>query len=287
MGIGGSSVHIVADIGINHNGDIAIAKKLIDLAKLVGCDAVKFQKRTIDLVYSSEELAKPRENPFGPTNGDLKRGLEFSRAEYDEIDSYCSDLGIDWYASVWDIGSIDFMMAYDPSYIKIPSPCVMDTSLLTSCISTGKPLLASTGMCNIARILYLADFILMNSGNLACLYHCTSTYPTEISELNLKGIETMKRLLPGVNIGFSGHERGVFTTVMAVVMGAVSVERHITLDRAMWGSDQAASLESAGISRLVRDIRDYEKALGDGEIVIYDSELPIIEKLRRVDDFEV
>ena len=273
--------YIVAEVGINHNGDIEIAKKLMEVAKNAGCDAVKFQKRTIEVVYSPEELARPRENPFGTTNGDLKRGLEFGKREYDEIDFFAKELDIPWYASPWDEESVDFLMQYDIPYIKIASACATDRDLLKHCVNTGKPLLIATGMCDLPLIRRIVDYVLSIDGQIACLYHCTSTYPSKPVELNLLGIQTLKNEFPEIPIGYSGHETGVPPSVMAAVLGAASVERHITLDRAMWGSDQAASLEPRGMQLLIRDIRLWEEARGDGAIHIYESELPIEKKLRR------
>ena len=277
--------YIVGEIGINHNGNMGMVRKLMDVAHAAGCDAVKFQKRTIDIVYSPEELAKPRESVFGATNGDLKRGLELGRAEYDEIDSYAKTLGIDWYASPWDELSVAFLMKYSIPYIKVASPCVTDKELLCYCVATGKPLLLSTGMCDLQLIHRIVQHTRSIGGRIACLYHCTSTYPGMPEELNLRGIETLHREFPDIPIGYSGHEPGLSTSVMAAVLGAASVERHITLDRSMPGSDQAASLEPAGLHRLVRDIRLWERARGDGTIRVYDSEVPVRQKLRRRDSF--
>lgn len=279
--ISSNSCYIVGEIGINHNGSIETTKSLIDAAKQAGCDAVKFQKRTVDVVYSKEELARARENPFGTTNGDLKRGLEFSKAQYDEIDRYCRELQIEWYASPWDEGAVDFLMNFDIPYLKLASASVTDRNLLLHCVATRKPLLVSTGMCDLPLIHKVVDTVQGAGGTIACLYHCTSTYPAKIEELNLAGIQTLQREFPNIPVGYSGHEAGMVTSVLAAAMGAVSVERHITLDRAMWGSDQAASLEIAGLKRMVRDIRVFEAARGDGFIRIYDSEKPIAEKLRR------
>jgi len=264
--------YIVAEIGINHNGQIESVKQLINMARGTGCNAVKFQKRTVEVVYSPEELARPRESPFGATNGDLKRGLEFGKTEYDEIDRYCREVGIDWFASPWDEESVDFLMRYEVPYIKIASPCATDRDLLRYCVSTGKPLLISTGMCDLALVRQIVETVIGWGGEIACLNHCISTYPALVDELNLLGIQTLQREFPDIPVGYSGHEVGVATTLMAVVLGATSVERHITLDRAMWGSDQAASLEASGLTRLVRDIRVWEKARGDGVIRISEGE---------------
>ena len=271
--------YIIAETGINHNGDLEIAKRLVDAAVESGCNAVKFQKRTIDIVYSAEELAKPRENPFGPTNGDLKRGLEFNYEQYSEIDKYCKEKGIDWLASCWDEASVDFIAQFDPPCFKVASASLTDDKLLKHHRTYRKPIILSTGMSDMKLIEHAVK--VLGEKDLIIL-HCTSTYPSKPSELNLRGIKTLKEKFPSIPIGYSGHEVGLSTTVAAVVLGACLVERHITLDRAMWGSDQAASVEPQGFKQLVRDIRTIEQALGDGTIKIYDSEIPIINKLRRV-----
>ncbi len=279
--IDGDQCYITAEIGINHNGDLNIARKLILAAVGVGCDAVKFQKRTVDVVYTPDELARSRENPFGPTNGDLKRGLEFSKDEYDEIDGYCREHGIDWYASPWDEGSVDFLMQYDCPYIKIASASATDKDLLRYCVATGRPLLISTGMCDADMVRRIVHTVLDWGGEIACLYHCVSTYPANENELNLLAIKTLMDEFPELSIGYSGHEVALAPTLMAAVLGAAAVERHITLGRAMWGSDHAASVEPHGLARLVRDIRAWEAARGDGVKRIFDAELPVAEKLRR------
>ncbi|MFH1594007.1 MAG: N-acetylneuraminate synthase family protein [Candidatus Omnitrophota bacterium] len=272
------SCYVIAEIGINHNGSVDIAKKLIDVALNSGCDAVKFQKRTVETVYSQEELSKPRENPFGPTNGDLKRGLEFDLKKYKEIDRYCKERGIDWFASSWDEASVDFISQFDPPCYKIASATLTDESLLRYHKEKGKPMILSTGMSD-AKMIERAVNIL-GTDNLIIM-HCTSTYPSKSEELNLRGIVTLREEYD-VPIGYSGHEVGLYTTFAAAVLGASCVERHITLDRSMWGSDQAASVEPQGLVRLVTDIRNWETAKGDGDIKIYDSEIPIIKKLRRM-----
>ena len=275
----GYPVYIIAEIGINHNGDINIAKKLIDAAALAGCDAVKFQKRTIEIVYTPEELAKPRENPFGPTNGDLKRGLEFGHDQYAALDKYCREKGIAWFASCWDEGSVDFIEKFNPPCYKIASPSLTDDNLLKYHRKFGKPLILSTGMSDMPLIEHAVEVLGKHD---LILLHCTSTYPCKVEELNLKGIITLRERFPEIPIGYSGHEVGLSTSLAAACLGACVIERHITLDRAMWGSDQAASIEPQGFMRLVRDIRTVEAAMGDGDIKIYDSEKPIISKLRRV-----
>ncbi len=269
--------YVIAEIGINHNGSIDIARNLIDAAVEAGCDAVKFQKRTVELVYTPEELAKPRENPFGPTNGDLKRGLEFGIKEYKEIARYCQGK-IDWFVSCWDTKSVDLMEEFNLPCYKIASACITDDELLRRHRKTGKPIILSTGMSDIKIIEHAVS--VLGTDNLIIM-HCTSTYPSKSEELNLRGITTLrdKYNLP---IGYSGHEVGLFTSFAAVVLGACVVERHITLDRAMWGSDQAASVEPKGFKTLVDNIRNWEIAKGDGQIKIYESEIPIMKKLRKV-----
>jgi N-acetylneuraminate synthase len=274
----GHPAYIIAEIGINHNGSVELAKKLVDVAVESGCDAVKFQKRTVEVVYSAEELAKPRENPFGLTNGDLKRGLEFGKAEYKEIDTYCREKGIPWIASCWDEASVDFIEQFAPPFYKIASASLTDDNLLRHYRKYGRPIILSTGMSDVKLIEHAVE--VLGTDDLILL-HCTSTYPSKPSELNLAGVTTLRERF-GIPVGYSGHEVGLATSVAAAVLGACVVERHITLDRSMWGSDQAASVEPQGISRMVRDIRTIEVALGDGDIKIYDSEKPIISKLRRV-----
>lgn len=274
----GKPCFIIAEIGINHNGSVALAKKMIDIAVTTGCDAVKFQKRTIDVVYSKEELAKERNSVFGTTNGDLKRGLEFGYEEYKDIDAYCKERGILWFASCWDEGSVDFIDQFDVPCYKIASASLTDDNLLKHTRSKGKPILLSTGMSTLEEIRHAVE--VLGSENLI-IYHCTSTYPSNAEETNLRAIEAFKKEF-GCPIGYSGHERGVTPSVLAVALGANSVERHITLDRTNWGSDQAASLEMAGLSHMVRDIRQVPALLGDGVKVVYPRELPIIDKLRRV-----
>ena len=269
---------IIAEIGINHNGSVALAKKMIDIAVTTGCDAVKFQKRTVDIVYTKEELSKERKSVFGNTNGDLKRGLEFGEKEYKEIDEYCKKKGILWFASCWDEASVDFMEKFNIPCYKIASASLTDDNLLKYTKSKGKPILLSTGMSTMEEIKHAVS--ILGEDNLI-IYHCTSTYPTNTEEMNLRVIETFKKEF-SCPIGYSGHERGVTPSVIATVLGANSVERHITDDRTNWGSDQAASLETAGLYHMVRDIRQVPILLGDGVKVVYDRERPIIEKLRRV-----
>jgi len=269
---------IIAEIGINHNGDIDLAKRLISVAVAAGCDAVKFQKRTIDVVFTPEELAKPRENPFGPTNGDLKYGLEFDQEDYEQIDAFCKSIRMRWFASPWDEASVDFLEQFAPPVYKIASASLTDDNLLRHLRKTGKPLIVSTGMSTYAEIDHAVEVLGKQD---LILMHATSTYPANYDELNLRAIPTMATRY-GVPIGYSGHETGIPTSVCAAALGACCVERHITMDRAMWGSDQAASLEPNGISRVVRDIRLWEQAKGDGVKRVYEREVPVIKKLRRV-----
>ena len=274
----GCPCFIIAEIGINHNGSVNLAKKMIDIAVTTGCDAVKFQKRTVDIVYTKEELAKERKSVFGNTNGDLKRGLEFGEEEYREIDEYCKKKGIMWFASCWDENSVDFMEKFDIPCYKIASASLTDDNLLKYTRSKGKPIMLSTGMSTMEQIRHAVS--VLGEDNLIIL-HCTSTYPSNSEETNLRVIETFRKEF-SCPIGYSGHERGVTPSVLAAALGAAVVERHITTDRTNWGSDQAASLEMAGLYHLVRDIRQTPDLLGDGIKVVYPREIPIIEKLRRV-----
>ena len=274
----GRPCFIIAEVGINHNGNIKLAKELIDMAITTGCDAVKFQKRTIDVVYTKEELEKDRSSVFGTTNGDLKRGLEFDFDAYTQISDYCKKRGIIWFASCWDEESVDFIEKFDPPCYKIASASLTDDNLLRHTKSQNKPILLSTGMSSMEQIEHAVE--ILGTENLV-IYHCVSTYPSEHSEMNLKAIQTFKDKFD-CPIGFSGHERGVTPSVIAAVLGADSVERHITTDRTLWGSDHAASLEPNGLFRMVRDIRQIPILMGDGAKKVYDSELPIISKLRRI-----
>jgi N-acetylneuraminate synthase len=268
---------VVAEIGINHNGDIGIAKKLIDAAVVAGVDAVKFQKRTVDVVYTQEELARPRENPFGSTNGDLKRGLELNKDQYAEVDRYCKEKNIVWFASCWDEQSVDFIDQFDVPCYKIASASLTDSELLKHTRSKGKPIILSTGMSTPEEVDRAIE--ILGRDNLILL-HTISTYPAELEELNLNTIVTLKQRY-GLPVGYSGHEVGLSPSVMAAVLGSCMIERHITLDRAMWGSDHSASIEPKGLELLVRDVRVWEKVKGDGVKKLYESEVPVKQKLRR------
>ena len=274
----GESCFIVAEIGINHNGDVSVVRKLISAALLAGCDAVKFQKRTIDVVYTSKELDKPRESPFGTTNRDLKQGLEFGYEEYKIIDEYCKSHNILWFTSCWDEASVDFAEQFDPPCYKIASASLTDDNLLRYHRQYKRPILLSTGMSTLEQIDHAVE--VLGTDGLVIL-HCTSTYPSNVEELNLKAIPMLKERYK-VPVGYSGHEVGLNTTVAASVLGACMIERHITLNRAMWGSDQAASVEPHGFAKLVRDIHVIENAMGDGIKRVYESEVPIKQKLRRI-----
>lgn len=278
-----SKPFIVAEIGINHNGDVNIAKQLIDGAIVHGCDAVKFQKRTVDVVYTAEELARPRENPFGPTNGHLKRGLEFGKEEYDEIDRYCKTKGIMWFASPWDEASVDFLEQYNLPCYKIASACNLDKDLMAHVKSKGRPIMVSVGMTDDKRIEKIVKFL--GEENLVIL-HCTSTYPGKDHELHLTNIPRLIKKYPKAYIGYSGHEVGVYSSLVAAALGACVVERHITLDRAMWGTDQAASLELYGLGRLTAQLRDLPIYFGEPVKVVLESEKPIEAKLRRKNTLE-
>lgn len=272
---------VIAEIGINHNGDIETAKKLIDVSVEAGAQAVKFQKRTVEVVYSTDELLKPRDSIFGKTNGDLKRGLEFGKKEYDIIDKYCKEKNILWTASCWDQDSLEFIMNYEPKFLKIASASLTDSTLLIKHKNKNLPTILSTGMSTMEQIEKAVN--ILDRKNLILL-HCTSSYPCKIEELNLKTINTLIEKF-SLLVGYSGHEVGLATTVSAVALGSCVIERHITLDRSMWGSDQSASVEPIGFKKLVNNIRATEMALGDGIKIVYQTEKDIIKKLRRVSDF--
>src|SRR3984885_6726478 len=244
----GQPAYVAAEIGINHNGDLDLAKRLISVAVAAGCDAVKFQKRTVEIVYTAEELAKPRESPFGTTNGDLKRALEFGLDEFREIDAYCKAVKMPWFASCWDESSVDLISQFDVPCFKIASASLTDDNLLRHTRATGKPLIASTGMSTLAEVDHALE--VLGRENLVLMHTC-STYPSQYSELNLRVIPALKERY-GLPVGYSGHETGIPSTVAAVALGACCVERHITMDRAMWGSDQASLVEPNGMSRVVR-----------------------------------
>lgn len=268
---------IVAEIGINHNGDIQMAKRLIRVAVACGCDAVKFQKRTPELCVPQAQRSHMRDTPWGYISYmEYREKVEFGQAEYDEIDRYCREQGVLWFASCWDEPSVDFIEKFNPPCYKIASASLINEALLKHTKSTGKPLLLSTGMSSIDEVDKAVE--VLGKDNLILL-HTVSTYPAKYEELNLRAIATIRDRYR-VPVGYSGHETGIATTVAAVALGACCVERHITLDRAMWGSDQAASLEPTGLTRVCRDIRLVEASMGSGEKTVVERELPIIARLR-------
>lgn len=276
----GHPAYIIAEIGINHNGDLGIAKQMIDAAVHAGVDAVKFQKRTPDISTPLEQQNQMRETPWGYISYlEYRYKVEFNEEQYRAIDRYCREKGIAWLTSVWDQPSVDFMEQFSTPAYKIPSASLTDWALIRKARATGKPLILSSGMSTMEQIrkgVEIAgekDLVLM---------HCTSTYPCEPEELNLKMIETLRREFPEIPIGYSGHEVGLVPSAVAVALGACMVERHLTLDRAMWGSDQAASVEPGGFERLVKYIRVSEAAFGDGVKKVYASEQPSLKRLRRV-----
>ena len=271
-------IFVMAEIGINHNGDLSIAKQLIDVAKVAGADAVKFQKRTIEKVYSKEELDKPRESPWGTTTREQKLGLEFGKAEYDEIDRYCKEKGIEWYASAWDLESQVFLRQYNLNYNKIASAMITHLELLREVASEHKHTFISTGMCDLAMIDRAVD-IFRKADCPFELMHCVSTYPTNDEDANLNCIPALREHYH-CNVGYSGHEGGLAVSYAAAALGITSLERHITLDRAMYGSDQAVSLEPALFIQLIGGLRKIEKAIGNGIKTIQEKEIPIAKKLR-------
>lgn len=275
----GQPVYIIAEIGINHNGDINIAKQLMDVAAESGCDAVKFQKRTPEICVPEEQKSIPRETPWGTmTYFDYKKRIEFGHDEFEQIDGYAKRLGIAWFASPWDVPSVEFLEGFKVPCQKIASACLTDSELLQAVNKTGTSTILSTGMSSVEEIDKAVSIL---SDVPLAIAQATSTYPAEPAELNLRAIQSFSDKYQ-VPIGYSGHERGLQVTIAAVALGASFIERHITLDRSMWGTDHSASLEPEGLKKLVRDIRIVELALGDGKKKVYDSEIPIRAKLRRV-----
>ena len=275
----GEPVYIIAEIGINHNGDIAIAKQVMEVAVETGCDAVKFQKRTPEICVPEEQKSIPRETPWGTmTYFEYKKRIEFEQPEFEQIYAHAKKIGIDWFASPWDVPSVDFLEGFNVPCQKIASACLTDSELLTAINKTKTTTILSTGMSSIEEIDKAVS--LLSNVPLA-IAQATSTYPAEASELNLRALQTFAEKYK-VPVGYSGHERGLQVTIAAVALGATFIERHVTLDRSMWGTDHSASLEPEGLKKLVRDIRIVELALGDGKKKVYDSEIPIRAKLRRV-----
>ncbi|ALX65621.1 N-acetylneuraminate synthase family protein [Microbacterium sp. XT11] len=277
---GGRPAYVIAEIGLNHNGDVEIAKRLIDVAARAGADAVKFQKRTPEISTPEHMRDVPRETPWGTmTYLEYRRRVEFGRDEYIEIGDHATMMGLDWFASPWDVPSVAFLEDLGVVAHKAAPASLTDTELLQALRDTGKPVILSTGMSTIEQIDRALDTL---GTDRVVLMHATSTYPLEPEEANLRVIATLRDRYPGIPVGYSGHERGLQISLAAVALGAVAVERHITLDRTMWGSDHAASLEPAGLEHLVRDIRVIETALGDGVKRVFESERAPMAKLRRV-----
>lgn len=259
----GEPVYVIAEIGINHNGSMELAKKLIDGAVFAGCDAVKFQKRTPELCVPRDQWDIMRDTPWGRISYiEYRNKTEFGFSEYEQIDAYCNHKGIDWFVSAWDEEAVEFMEQFDPILYKISSASLTDFDLLQRMKQSNRPMILSTGMSTMEEIEETIEFLRNDKIMLA---HATSTYPCNLRELNLRVIQSYKEKFPGIPIGYSGHETGLAPTLATVAMGATFIERHLTLDRAMWGSDQAASVEIVGMLKLVKDIRDIEKALGDGK----------------------
>jgi N-acetylneuraminate synthase len=271
--------YIIAEIGINHNGDLDIAKRLIDIASLSGCDAVKFQKRNPDVCVPEHQKNVMRDTPWGTmTYLEYKYKVEFEKAEYDEIDSYCKEKGIAWSASPWDLDSLEFLNQYNLPFIKLPSAMLTNTPLVEACAKSGKKVILSTGMSTEEEIDEAINTIKQFTDNFAIL-HCNSTYPAPLNELNLSTITTLKNKY-NCEVGYSGHEFRIGTTVASVYLGATIIERHITLDRTMWGTDHLSSVEPQGLIKLVKGIRELEEAFGDGVIQVTESEKIIRNKLR-------
>jgi N-acetylneuraminate synthase len=276
----GQPTYVIAEIGINHNGDLDIAKRIVDEAVHAGADAVKLQKRTPEVSTPGEQQKQMRETPWGYISYlEYRHKVEFSRAQYREFDQYCREKGIAWLVSIWDEPSVDFMEEFNTPAYKIPSASLTDQALLGKVRQTGRPVILSTGMSTMEQIRKAVDAV--GTQDLVVM-HCTSTYPCEPAELNLKMVQTLRDEFPSTPIGYSGHEVGLVPSAIAVALGACMVERHLTLDRAMWGSDQAASVEPGGFERLVKYIRVTEESLGDGVKRVYDSERSSMKRLRRV-----
>jgi sialic acid synthase SpsE len=276
----GQLVYVIGEIGINHNGDLRTALALIDQARAAGMDAVKFQKRTPEVCTPKDQWDLERDTPWGRMSYiEYRRRVEFGAEEYRQIDDYCREVGIDWFASPWDVESVDFLQGFNAPAYKVASASLTDDLLLRAMRATGRTVILSTGMSTPEQIRHAVE--VLGSRNIVLL-HATSTYPCPPEQLNLRMVNTLEAEYPNVPIGYSGHEVGLQSTICAVALGACMVERHITLDRAMWGSDQSASVEPEGMRRLVRDIRVIETALGDGVKQVYDGERAAMKKLRRV-----
>ena len=272
------SIYVIAEIGINHNGDVDLAKKLIDIAAEAGCDSVKFQKRDINLVYTKEFLDSERESPWGSTQRDQKQGLEFNEEEYTLLDRYCRDKGIDWFASAWDRNSQEFLRNFKCKYNKIASAMLVDSDFLSMVAEEGRHTFISTGMSSLEDVARAVE--VFRSANCSFeLMHCVSTYPLKDENANLNCVKTLRDKFK-CDVGYSGHESGLAISYAAAALGITSLERHVTLDRSMYGSDQSASIEPSGLRQLVGGIRKIERAMGDGKKKILDEEIVIAEKLR-------
>ena len=276
------NIYIIAEIGINHNGDLSIAKKLIDIAKVAGCDVVKFQKRNPDVCVPEHQKSVMRDTPWGRMSYlEYKYKVEFDKNDYDEIDTYCKSRNIEWTASPWDLDSLNFLNQYDVPFIKIPSALLTDLNLIKQTTATGKKIIISTGMSTLQEVDDAVNAIKsINKDADYAVLHCNSSYPAPNDELNLKCIETLQERY-NCEVGYSGHEFGLTTTIASICMGATIIERHITLDRTMWGTDQMCSVEPQGLIKLVRGIKELNLAIGDGKKVVTETEKPIKDKLRK------
>jgi len=276
------NTYIIAEIGINHNGDLSIAKKLIDIAKVAGCNVVKFQKRNPDVCVPEHQKSVMRDTPWGRmTYLEYKYKVEFGKKEYDEIDVYCNERNIHWTASPWDLDSLDFLNQYNVPFIKIPSALLTDLDLIRKTVETGKKIIISTGMSTLDEVDAAVKTIKETNANASyAVLHCNSTYPAPNNDLNLRCIQTLKDRY-NCEVGYSGHEFGLTTTIASICLGATIIERHITLDRTMWGTDQMCSVEPQGLIKLVRGVHELSNALGDGKKVVTETEKPIRDKLRK------
>jgi N-acetylneuraminate synthase len=273
-------ITIIAELGINHNADLSVAKRMIDIAASAGCDYVKLQKRNPDICVPEDQKGVLRDTPWGRMSYlDYRWKMEFGLEEFEEIDVHCKSRGIKWFASAFDIDSLSFLKKFNPDYIKVPSPLMDNLPFLNCCRISNVPIIMSTGMCD--HVIISTAILCAGKENVACVMHCTSTYPTKTEELNLNCISDYKKRYPFTKIGFSNHHPGLIFMPVAVGLGAEMIEFHLTLDRSMWGTDQAASIEPEGCVKLVKWIKNVESAMGDGEKRIYDSEIPIMKKLRK------
>lgn len=273
-----SNITIISEIGINHNGDLDVAKRLIDISKIAGCDVVKFQKRNPDVCVPEHQKGTIKNTPWGDmTYIEYKHRMEFGETEYKEIQSHCKNIGIDWSVSVWDLDSLDFIRDYDISLVKIPSALLTDHELIEACKSLDKKIVLSTGMSTVEEIDLAVECL---DGHDFSLLHCNSTYPAPIEDINLRCISGLKERY-GCEVGYSGHEFGLTTTIASICLGATVIERHITLDRTMWGTDQMCSVEPHGLIKLVKGTRELEMALGDGVKKITEGEKLVRDKLRK------